>query len=93
MKVAKTQEVEKDLQKYIEEIEEAVFSGDYSKAFSSLQRAKALTHYIKVNKLWNKGNKYFALINQVGQVKNAFERKDIKKLEDSLNSIEKTLLS
>ena len=89
----KAKEVETELEKCIKEIEQSLLSGDYSKTVKRVKLAKAYVNVIKVNKLWSRGNRYFALLSMIGEAKEAFEKKDLKNLETSLNSIEKTLLS
>jgi len=88
----KARTVEKELEEKITELEQNLLSGKYSEAFKSLQKAKALTHIIKVGKYWNRGNKFFALISETRKVREAFESKRIKELEESLNRIENLLL-
>jgi heterodisulfide reductase subunit B len=84
----KLEQIEKDLEAYINAIEESVISGDYGKAFRSTQKAKALVHIVKIEKLWEKGNRYFAIIDAVKQARNALKKRNSRELEGALERVE-----
>ena len=86
------QSLDENLKEHLEGLENAVLEGNYVRAFDSLQKAKGVLHVIKAKNLWNKGNRYFALIESVKQALEAFDRKDLKKLEENLNRTENLLL-
>jgi len=92
-KETKVEEVERLLEENLRILEEGVLVGDYQKTLTALRRAKGIVHIIKVDKLWTRGNKYFAIVDTVKQVKESFRKKNIKELEEGLNQLERLLLS
>jgi len=85
-------ELETELESYLEGIEEAVTSGDYGKAFKLLQKAKVRAHLIKTQKLWNRGNRYFAIIAAVREAQAAFKKRNVKELETALEKAQNLLV-
>jgi len=88
----KVTELERELKREVSELEKGALSGDYSKVLRKVRTLKAYLHVIKTQKLWSKGNKYFALLEQVENTKEAVERRSVKELEESLSKIEKLLM-
>jgi len=87
----KEKELEKEIKRLIERLEKAVFEGDVGEAYNLTQR---LRKYVKVAKelgLWNRGNQWFAMVGVAKKVKESFERKNLRELEESLEKMEKIL--
>ena len=83
--------LEKEIKRLIERLEKAVFEGDVGEAYNLTQR---LRKYVKVAKelgLWNRGNQWFAMVGVVKNIRESFEKKSLKELEENLEKMEKIL--
>jgi len=88
----KIEALRREVEERMQKIEELIATGDYGEALYQINRLKPFVRLLK-EEMARGGNKYFALINELQEAKESYQKGQLSEFENSLSRIEKLLLS